>query len=363
MSNSTVTHEKSPRLIILTLDFRPDFGGVQEYLYESIKRLGSDFEVYVLTPVASNSKEEVGFKRIVLSSTNPLYIYKLLRQLKPDFVLVGHAHPKLLIPSFLNGRYGVITYGNDFLAAQNRWHHSLFNWLLKRAKPLVAISQTTEMLLQQCGLKATNIIHPGTDPNRFTPADLKNKNDDLTILTISRLVPRKGIDTVIKTIPSLFSEFPQIKYMVGGNGPEKQNLIQLAESLNVNQSVQFLGFVPDEELPHLYQDADIFIMLSHEENKESIEGFGIVYLEASATALPIIATRSGGIVEAVIDGETGILIPPNDIEACREALSLLLRSPEKRKKLGENGRKRVENEMNWDNTAKKFVSLLRSYVS
>ena len=350
-------------LVILTLDFRPDFGGVQEYLYESAKRLCSDFDVYILTPIAGDIHENPYFNRVVLSTTNPFAIYKLLRQLSPDFVLVGHAHSKLLIPAFLNGRFGLITYGNDFLAAQNRWHHRIFNWLIKRSKPLIAISHTTANHLQKIGLEATAVIHPGTDPDRFKPSHAKKINQPLTLLTISRLVPRKGIDTIIRALPRILNKVPDVEYILGGNGPEKQNLIKLARTLEVEHRINFLGFVPDSDLPNLYQEADLFVMLSHEEDKESIEGFGIVYLEASATGLPIVATHSGGIIEAVIDGKTGVLIPPNDVKTCSRTLIDLLSNPEKMHLLGRNGRKRVEDEMNWDNTAQKLAGLLKTYVS
>ena len=363
MKKSIHQQNSKPRIVILTLDFRPDFGGVQEYLYEISKRLCVDFDIHVLTSVSGTFKEKVPFERIVLKSVNPFFILKLLRQLRPDLVLVGHAHPKILIPAFLNGRFGTLIHGNDFLAAQPRWHHSIFNWLLKRSHSLIVNSETTANHLQKFGLTATDVIHPGTDPDRFKPTVSTKKDKSFTLLTIGRLVPRKGIDTIINALPNITSEFPHVIYMIGGNGPEKNNLVQLAKTLKVNQHVQFLGFVPDEDLPRVYQDADIFIMLSHEENKESIEGFGIVYLEASASGLPIIASRSGGIVEAVIDGETGILIPPKDTEACHQALLSLLRAPDKRKVLGQNGRKWVEEEMNWDKSAQKLATILEPHVN
>lgn len=121
----------------------------------------------------------------------------------------------------------------------------------------------------------------------------------------------------------------------------------------------FHGLVPDEELPDLYRKTHIFVMPTREEQEAaSVEGFGIVYLEASASGLPVVAGHSGGAVEAVRHGETGFLVPPDDVGALSETLHRLLDDAELRRRLGENGRRWVEDEMNWDRAARQLADLL-----
>jgi len=347
-------------LAIITLDFVPDIGGVQQYLYEIANRLGNHHQISVITPI-KGARVAPSVQLIAPSSTSSLSFLHSLRQLSPDKVLVGHTHPRLLLAALLatRGNYAALAYGNDFLAAQSRWHSPLFNALLSRARPLITISQSSAARLQQLQITKPLIVYPGTDPDRFTPS-YDQSGTSLTLLTLSRLVPRKGIDTVLQTLPKLLNEFPHLRYHIAGSGPERARLEQIVQDLKITYAVKFLGRIPERNLVSVYQNADIFVMPSREVAEVgSIEGFGIVYLEANACGLPVIASNSGGAIEAVRDGETGLLVPPDNPALLGQALRQLLQDAELRRQLGKNGRNWVEAEMNWDRAAQQLAETLQ----
>ncbi|HLF91287.1 MAG TPA: glycosyltransferase, partial [Anaerolineales bacterium] len=159
-----------PRLVIPTLDFLPNQGGQQEYLFELAQCLSDEYDVVVLTPVGGPLPDKRRFSRVVLSSASPIHLRRGLRALRPDILLLGHAHPRLLLAGWLWGKYGTLTFGNDFLAAQRHWHTPLFNALLRRSRPLVAITQAMGARLQALGMPPPAIVMPGTNPARFAPA-------------------------------------------------------------------------------------------------------------------------------------------------------------------------------------------------
>lgn len=360
-----MTTRQRRHLAILTLDFAPDVGGVQTYLYEIARRLTMAYEISVVTPVDGGLPPGAGIRKVSPSMPGLFGFWRSLSVLQPDHVLVGHAHPQLLIPAALHTRmhYSTVTYGNDYLAAQQRWHRPFFNWLVGRSRPLITITHANAKRLQSLGLQASLVIHPGTDPERFVPAEA-SPEAPLTLLTVGRLVPRKGIDTVLRALPALLPVFPQIQYHIAGTGPDRPRLEELAQTLDVADAVTFLGRVADEVLPNTYRQATIFVMPAREEPAAaSIEGFGIVYLEAGASDLPVVAGRSGGAVEAVRDGETGILVPPDDPTALATVLRRLLEDADLRRRLGRAGRQWVETEMNWDRAAREMQQALSMEVS
>ena len=198
------------RLAILSFDFPPTIGGVQTYLFEIAKRLGNKCEVCVITSTTGLLKPDPPFERFNTASRKAVDFWRVLHVYQPERVLVGHAHPQLLLAANLYSfhKYSAIAYGNDYLAAQRLWHRPIFNHLLRKARPLIAISKVHATRLQQIGMTAPVIIYPETDPDRFSPIPAPLKMPS-SVLTISRLVPRKGIDTVIYAGLNYFSEIFQ----------------------------------------------------------------------------------------------------------------------------------------------------------
>lgn len=349
-----------PSIALLTLDFPPSVGGVQQYLYEVSRRMGHRCRLTVIVPGDDASRMQgLPFAIHAIPSHKTSAFWRALKQVHPDVILVGHAHPRLLVPArAAQRRYITITYGNDFEAAQRRWHRPFFNRMLRRSRPLITISRQNAQRLVTLGIPEPIIIPPGTDPDRFTPPDIPRTGPPV-LLTVGRLVRRKGVDTVLRSLPSLLEQRPELRYWIAGTGPELPALQRLAQESGVAHAVTFLGFVPDADLPELYRQASIFVMPTRaDRNSGDVEGFGIVYLEAGASGLPVVAADSGGATDAVRDDKTGLLVPPDDPAALTRALTYLLDNPDAAAKMGAAGRRWVEDEMNWDRAAAQLFHVL-----
>lgn len=361
-----------PKVALLTLDFAPRVGGLQQYLLELSRRIGLNCDLNIVYPDGDPSRySEEPFQLFGLKKPRQGFfpnfalqsswrIGRTLAALHPDLIVVGHAHPRLLLPAALFRKpYIVLAYGNDFEAAQRRWHAPFFNRLLARAHRLVTISHANARRFEELGLPSPEILYPGTNPARFSPAPSSSKESPI-LLTVARLVPRKGIDTVLQAMPALLEQFPALQYWIVGDGPAKESLARQAQELDLLNAVRFLPNISDSDLPDIYRRAAIFVMPTRADyHAGSIEGFGIVYLEASASGLPVVAARTGGAAEAVIENETGLLVPPDDPTALEQSIARLLGDPGLRRGMGRAGRRWVEREMNWDRAGSQFMSIIQ----
>src|SRR5213079_1652098 len=181
------------------------------------------------------------------------------------------------------------------------------------------------------------VVHLGTDPGRFMPGvdptELRERlglpEDGVRwMLTVARLTPHKGADTVLRALPAILEHAPDVRYAVAGSGPALDQLEELASAIGVADRVSFLGSVSDRDLPALYNLASVYVGASRLANRIGVEGFGISLVEASACGLPVVAGNSGGIPDAVRDGETGFLVPPEDPAALAATIVRLLASPD-----------------------------------
>ena len=357
------------RIALLTLDFPPSIGGVQQYLFELSRRIGTHYDLTVVRPRAGSSQFRTEpFRVLPVTSAMPWHFARALATIRPHLTIVGHAHPRLLLPAALlrTGRYVALAYGNDFEAAQRKWHSRIFNRLLAGASPLVTISGANARRLQDLGLPTPEIVLPAVDPKRFTPSPAARPGPPV-LLTVARLISRKGIDTVLRALPPLLKLAPSLEYWIVGNGPARPALENLARDLRIVSAVRFLSQermpISDSELPDIYRRASIFVLPAREEfqsaeRSPSVEGFGIVYLEASASGLPVVAARSRGASEAVREGQTGLLVPPDDPAALTQALSRLLGDANLCQRLGRAGRQWVKHEMNWERAGRQFISIM-----
>ncbi len=353
---------------------------MQQYLFELCRRLGHECKLTVVHPTGVPSQftgepfQLVSFAKDgsghTSSRTQSFYppgsglrtVWRLARQLarlRPHLTIVGHAHPRLLLPAAMRrGRYIALAYGNDFEAAQLRWHAPFYNRLLARAHSVVTISRANAQRLQDLGLPAPEILYPGTHPHRFVPPVSPHTGPPV-LLTVARLVPRKGIDTVLQALPPLLDRSPDLQYWIVGDGPARASLAHQSQELGLKHAVRFMDSVSDSELPDIYRRATVFVMPSRADyHAGSVEGFGIVYLEASASGLPVVAARSRGAAEAVLENQTGLLVHPDDPQTLAHALLRLLNDPALRQRMGRAGRRWVEREMNWDRAGRQFLSII-----
>ena len=242
-------------------------------------------------------------------------------------------------------------------------------WIVNHVDHVIANSSFTSKVLMTEGTAPDKltVVHPGTDPNEFRPLgkdlDLLRKfglTGSPIILTVGRLVLRKGHDQVIRALPMLVRKNPGIQYAIAGTGETEEFLRNLAGDLGVAEHVIFLGYVPDELLPGLYNLADVFVMPNRTlEPSLDTEGFGIVFLEANGCGKPVVGGRSGGTTDAV-NSTGGFLVDGTSVDEITRVLSDLLANSELRTQLGRKGRERVLTEFTWQHSAQKVERILGS---
>jgi phosphatidylinositol alpha-1,6-mannosyltransferase len=235
--------------------------------------------------------------------------------------------------------------------------------LLGSAVAVVANSQYTreqaQTVLRELGLdplaETVRVVPLGTDPDVFRPGvdarEVRTRyrlNGDRWVISVARLEPYKGIDTMLKALAQLRKGGADARYLIVGIGKKRNEYKKLAETLGIADAVRFVGNVPDADLPGLYNAAVAYAGISRRADGTRIEGFGVALAEASACGLPVVAGRSGGLAEAVREGETGFIVDPDDVGAVAEAVARLLDDQLLARRLGQGGRKAVETYYNWD---------------
>ncbi|MER6679831.1 glycosyltransferase family 4 protein [Streptomyces olivaceoviridis] len=209
-------------------------------------------------------------------------------------------------------------------------------------------------------------LPPGVDEKTFHPGSGGDEvrarlglTDRPVVVCVSRLVPRKGQDTLIRAMPRILAAEPDAVLLIVGGGPYEKDLRRLAHETGVAGSVRFTGAVPWSELPAHYGAGDVFAMPCRTRRGGlDVEGLGIVYLEASATGLPVVAGDSGGAPDAVLEGETGWVVRGGSVEQTAERIVALLADAGLRRRMGERGRRWVEERWRWDLLAERLKTLL-----
>ena len=368
------------RHLLVTNDYPPKVGGIQSYLWEIYRRLPQDKIVVYTTPHPdSESFDQQQTHKIIRSKQRVLLpIKQVANQIRSvakdediDFIMydpavpIGILGPKIRIP------YGVILHGAEVtIPGRVPIARALIANVLQNAKLVVTAGDysTKEAIRAAKQDLPICVIPPGVDVDRFKPLDEQTRSaargrfnfrdDDEVILTLSRLVPRKGMDVLISATSELVKTRPRVHLLIAGTGRDLRRLKALAQSTNA--PVTFLGYVPDDEVSELYGIADVFGMICRVRwGGLEQEGFGIVFLEAAACGVPQIAGRSGGADEAVLEGETGFVVDsPTDSTAVKQALEQLLVDSEIRKEMGRNSRARAEKEFSYDNLGIKYWEAL-----
>jgi phosphatidylinositol alpha-1,6-mannosyltransferase len=228
---------------------------------------------------------------------------------------------------------------------------------------VVANSQWTreqaQKVLRELGLdplaEQVKLVPLGTDPEQFRPGldtrDVRARyrlNGDPWVITVARLEPYKGIDMALKAVAECRRGGMAVNYLVVGAGKKKAMYVKLAQELEITEAVRFVGNVPDPDLPLLLNAAAAYVGVSRRADGTRVEGFGVALAEASACGLPVIAGDSGGLAEAVSDGQTGLVVDPDDPAAVAAALKRLLEDQLLARRLGQGGRKAIESFYNWD---------------
>ena len=360
------------KTLLVTIDYPPSRGGVATYLLHLARNLPAN-KLVVLAPQANDNSDHEEFvvirKRLLWRRFWPAWLPMILVTWRAIVVhrieklWVSHILPvgtvALVMKKLLQVPYVVSTHGMDICSAQRSWRkRRLMRTIFSHADMITANSRFTAKLLTDFGVaqEKITILFPCPNPHLefgencdlwaslcgarrctkstaysaprfqrhissiFTKLNLleNGRKDGANaplapiLLTVGRLVKRKGHDNVILALPKILEKIPNLLYVIVGDGENKYSLEELVEERKLQKSVYFAGNVTDEELAHWYKQADIFIMPAREINGD-VEGFGIVFLEAALSRLPVIAGRSGGVSVAVLDNQTGLVVDPENI--------------------------------------------------
>jgi len=374
-----------PRALLLTYDFPPMGGGIARLMGELTRHFpagsllvstGAMPRSDLADRTLPNPIDRIAIPARRLRTLRGLLFWSrrvmaLAREHQPGFVWCGQLRPATYPAKWLNERlgtpYGIMVHGGDLLGLQHKIHQSRVKRstarsLLASAAVIVANSRWTRdlchVVLGELGLDGhegrVRIVALGTEPEQFRPGlatDPVRQRYGLEggrwLLTVARLVPHKGVDVTLHALASLAATHPDLGYAVVGRGDHQPALESLTRELGLADRVRFLTDVDDAHLPALYNAANLYVGVSRQAGLD-VEGFGIALLEASASGLAVVAGRSGGIPDAVRDGETGVLVDAENHRAVAASISALLADPARAARLGAQGRKKVVEYYNWD---------------
>ncbi|MFJ2861660.1 glycosyltransferase family 4 protein [Kitasatospora sp. NPDC087314] len=374
------------RTLIVTNDFPPRPGGIQAFVHNmAVRQPAGSIVVYASTwrdgtEVARFDAEQpfpVIRDRTKVMVPTPRVTRRaaeILRAEKCDAVWFGAAAPLGLMAPTLRragaGRLLGMTHGHEAAWAQLPAARQLLRRIGAGTDVLTYLGEYTRSRIAgavgpQAAARMVQ-LPPGVDETTFHPdsggAEVRRRlglADRPVVVCVSRLVPRKGQDTLIEAMPQILVDVPDAVLLIVGGGPYRADLEKLADARGVRDSVRFTGSVPWEELPAHYGAGDVFAMPCRTRRGGlDVEGLGIVYLEASATGLPVVAGDSGGAPDAVLEGETGYVVPGGSSAAAAERIVRLLRDEELRRRMGAAGRRWVERSWRWDLLAGRLTSLL-----
>ena len=370
--------------LLVTNDFPPKIGGIQSYLWELWRRLPADEAAVLTTPYAGAAEFDaaapIHIERIeqpVMLPTPGLAarIDETAARLGADLVIldpalpVGHLGPHLARP------YGVILHGAE-ITVPGRVpgpRHALAR-VLRGAELVIAAggypADEGERAARR-GLPVV-VVPPGVDTDRFVPLEDAERAavrkqfgiapESTLVVSVSRLVPRKGMDVLIRAAARLAPIHPELEVVIGGAGRDRARLERLVAELAA--PVRLVGRVDDADLPGLYGAADVFAMdCRNRWMGLEQEGFGIVFLEAAACGVPQIAGESGGAAEAVLDGVTGLVVDdPRSVSQLADALRALIIDPERRAAMAAAGRRRAEGEFAYDVLAERLRAAIEGWA-
>jgi phosphatidylinositol alpha-1,6-mannosyltransferase len=365
------------RHLLVTNDFPPKIGGIQSYLWELWRRLPGDDVTVLTTPQRGWRQFDAEAPiRIVRTRQRVLLpeplLWKQIRDLagetRSDLVLLDPVAPVGLLGPALGVPYGVVLHGAEVaMPGRIPGPNLAMRTVLRGARFAVSAGGYPLAEAERCAGRPIPhvVVPPGVDTQRFVPlapdarraarARFGLPERARVVLGLSRLVPRKGMDTLIGAASKLAAGRDDLVVVIGGTGRDLARLERMAEACPAD--VRLVGRVDDADLPDLYACADVFTMLCRDRwwGLEQ-EGFGIVFLEAAACGVPQVAGRSGGAHEAVDDGITGSIVDrPDDPDGVADALARLLDDAALRRRCGEASRRRAVADFDYDLLARQLA--------
>jgi phosphatidyl-myo-inositol dimannoside synthase len=369
------------KALIVTNDFPPRVGGINHYVAELTRRFPAG-EATVFAPdwPAAEAFDATYPHPVIRWSQRSMYptaavrdqVEELVRQVRPDVMVFGAAVPLAVMGRSIRRRLGVpfaaFTHGVEVWAGQVPGTRALLSSIARNASVLVSVSQWNIDQLRDVVGEGTRIelLPPGIDPLHFHPgvsdAEVRKRHGldgQPVICCVSRLTLRKGQDKVIRALPWIAREFPDVRFLVVGTGPDLERLQSLAYRKRVADRVIFAGEVAHDVLPQYFRAGDVFAMPCRTRKLGlEVEGFGLAFIEASAVGRPAVGGASGGAPEAVIHDRTGLVVDGAEVDEVAEAITGLLGNPAKARRMGSEGADRAHRDFSWEALSLRFRGLL-----
>lgn len=371
---------QSGRVLVVTNDFPPRVGGINDYVHQLVRRLDPGSVTVLASTFPGAAAFDATFpQRVVRQPVRMLLptpatlaaASRLVVAEQPDVVLFGAAAPLAVMGATLRRRFGVpyvaCTHGLELAATRVPLAGGFLRRLGRTAAAVTVVSHYVgDRLIPFLGGTRVELLPSGVDAQRFHPAvtaDAVRRHHALgpgpVIACVSRLVPRKGQDQLIRVLPRLVGEFPQARLLIVGGGSYERTLRRLTARLGLAERVVFAGEVPYDRLPEYFRAGDIFAMPCRSRyGGLEVEGLGAVFLQAAAVGRACVAGRSGGAPEAVRHGETGLVVDGTDLDNLTAALLTLLRDPARAHAMGAAGAAWVHDSLTWDHMAARLRNLL-----
>ena len=370
------------RTLLITNDFPPRPGGIQQFVHNlAVRQPAGSVVVYASTWKGAAAFDAEQPFEVIREQTGVLLptpavarrAAELARAYECDRVWFGAAAPLGLLADGLRRNAGVtravaLTHGHEIGWAALPGARGLLRRIARGNDVITYLGEYQRTRLDRAlhGLTALQRLAPGVDVEAFHPGvdgSVVRKryglSDRPVVVCVSRLVPRKGQDMLIRALPALRRRVPGAALLLVSGGPYRPKLARLAREQGVEADVVFTGSVPWAELPEHYAAGDVYAMPCRTRAAGlDVEGLGIVYLEASATGLPVVGGDSGGAPDAVREGETGHVVAGHDLDALTARLTDLLTDPARARAMGAAGRAWVEREWRWETQAARLTALL-----
>lgn len=375
------------RVLVVTNDLPPRIGGIQYYVDQLCRGLvaaGDDVTLYGSSYPGDAEWDATAPFRVIRERTSVLLptplvrrrVERLIERYRPEVVLFGAAFPLGLLGPGITRRTGVpyvaFSYGLEVSAARAPGGRLLLRHIGSKAAAITLLSNWCADILRPAFGPGPiyELLPPGIDHNAYNTAVSGDAvrarlglGDDPVVLCVSRVVRRKGQDTLVKILPELRRRVPGTRLVIVGDGSFMPKLRQLVDHTGVADAVVITGKVPEEDLPEHFAAADVFAMPCRERKGGlEVEAFGIVFIQSEAVGVPVVAGDIGGVPDSLIDGETGHLVDSSDPDSVLEGIVDLLTDDEKRRRMGQRGAEFVASGYTWDRRTEELRSILERAV-
>ncbi len=366
------------KYLFITLEYPPTVGGIATYVDSLAEAFGSDHAIILAPPHKDAILWDSNRPFLVIRSRLlfPRYLWPRWLRMLPKIlsitgskpvgrVFVHHVLPigyvALLLKWFWKIPFVVFYHGTDVQRALSSWRkHRLLGWVAKRGEINVFDSEFLRRKFIHAFPELADqsiVLSPCPDPLFLLPPS-SDTLDDLrdryalrgkkVILSVGRFVDGKGFPHVLRVFSKLLETIPNAVWVVVGDGPKREILVKKAEEMSIQHAVRFVGKIPHKELPAFYGIADLFLLLTHPDEGYE-EGFGLIFLEAAAAGVPVVAGRSGGVEEAVIHNETGFVVDAHMDKEIVNACLTLLTNPTEAERMKRRAYERIISDFQWSN--------------